>query len=515
MHPSHHARTRPHSIAFVMAGSGVSMSYGELDRRANQVAQLLRTGGVARGDCVAIFLENVPAYFEIMWGCQRAGVYAVPISAKLLTDELAYILADSGSRILFYSASLSSVARAAAGASPGLTAIAVEAEGGDYEALRETMPCVPIADPSSGAQMLYSSGTTGRPKGIRPPLPETAVDAPTSMMNHASIRYGMDAETVYLSPAPLYHAAPLRWSMAVQGLGGTVVVMERFGAEDILALIERHQVTHGQFVPTHFSRLLALPDDVRSRYSLASLRAAVHAAAPCPVHVKEAMIAWWGPIIHEYYAGSESNGITVASPGEWLAHKGTVGKAFGCEVHICDDDGNLLPVGSEGTIYFAGGASFEYHNDPEKTAESRNSRGWTTMGDVGRLDEDGFLYLTDRKSFMIISGGVNIYPQEIENLLLAHPRVADAAVVGAPHDDLGEVVVAVIQPREWEGTDASFAGELHAYLRERLSHVKAPKRIDFMRELPRLPTGKLMKRLLQDSYRGANDVLAAEIVSGG
>ena len=508
MHPCHHARTTPEKPAIIFA-NGTQITYAELDARSNQVAHLLRRAGVARGDAVAVYLENEPAYFEILWGCQRVGAYAVPISARLVADELSYIVQDCGAKLLFASATLESIARDAVSA---LNGVALLATGAAYEAARDVMARTPVADEVAGAEMVYSSGTTGRPKGIRPALPAGAIDAPTRMTALARSRYGMDEDTVYLSPAPLYHAAPLRWAMTVHRLGGTVVVMEKFEAEAVLKLIEAHRVTHAQFVPTHFSRLLALPAEVRARYDAGSLRAVVHAAAPCSREVKLAMMAWWGPILYEYYAGSEGNGVTVASPDDWLRHPGTVGRGVGCEVKICGEDGEPLPQGAEGVVYFAGGMPFEYHNDPEKTAASRNRHGWSTLGDVGRLDEDGFLYLTDRKNFMIISGGVNIYPQEIENVLLSHPQVVDAAVVAAPHSDLGEQVTAVIQPVNWSMAGAALAAALRVYLRERISPVKVPRQIDFMEELPRLPTGKLMKRYLRDAYFGANDAVAAQIV---
>jgi long-chain acyl-CoA synthetase len=314
--------------------------------------------------------------------------------------------------------------------------------------------------------------------------------------------YGWTPDSIYLSPAPLYHAAPLGWSMAVQALGGTVVLMERFDPEDSLRLIEQHKVTTAQWVPTHFVRMLKLPEGVRAKYDVSSLKQVFHAAAPCPVPIKEQMIAWWGPIISEYYAGTEGNGFTAINSAEWLAHKGSVGKSLTAELKICDEDGEPLPPRSEGVVYFANGGQFEYHNDPKKTAESRNKHGWTTLGDVGWVDEEGFLYLTDRKSFMIISGGVNIYPQEIENLLITHPKVADVAVVGGPHEEMGEEVIAVIQPADWAEAGEALAAELNAFARANLSHVKTPRKIDFMEELPRHQTGKLYKRLIRDAYWG-------------
>jgi len=398
------------------------------------------------------------------------------------------------------------VAIAAAASIPGVALFMVGGEGGPYrsfEAARAAFPTTPIPDESAGGAMLYSSGTTGRPKGVkRAHVPDAPIDGPNPLAGLGQALYGWNPDSIYLSPAPLYHAAPLGWSMAVQAMGGTVVMMERFDAEDALRFIEQHRVTTAQWVPTHFVRMLKLPPEVRARYDVSSLVGVFHAAAPCPVPVKEQMIAWWGPIIHEYYAGTEGNGICVINSHEWLAHKGSVGRGLTAQVRICDEDGEPLPPRTEGLVYFEGGGQFEYHGDPAKTAEARNKHGWTTLGDVGWLDEEGFLYLTDRKSFMIISGGVNIYPQEIENLLITHPRVADAAVVGAPDEEMGEKVVAVIQPIEWDADHEALRNELMAYARQNLSHVKAPRVIDFMQELPRHPTGKLYKRLIRDAYWG-------------
>ena len=326
------------------------------------------------------------------------------------------------------------------------------------------------------------------------------IDAPNGLVTLGQALYGWTPDSVYLSPAPLYHAAPLGWSMAMQATGGAVVVMERFDAEDALRLIGQYKVTTAQWVPTHFVRMLKLPPEVRARYDVSSLKQVFHAAAPCPAPVKEQMIDWWGPIISEYYAGTEGNGFTAINAQEWLAHKGSVGRGLNAAVRICDENGDPLPPRSEGVVFFEGGRQFEYHNDPGKTAESRNRHGWTTLGDVGWVDEEGYLYLTDRKSFMIISGGVNIYPQEIENLLITHPKVADVAVVGAPHEEMGEQVVAVFQPADWADAGDDLAAELSAFARANLNHVKSPRRIDFMAELPRHATGKLYKRLIRDAY---------------
>jgi acyl-CoA synthetase (AMP-forming)/AMP-acid ligase II len=293
--------------------------------------------------------------------------------------------------------------------------------------------------------------------------------------------------------------------MAMQRLGATVVVMEKFDPEAALRYIEQYKITNSQWVPTHFVRMLKLPEEVRTRYDLSSLRVAVHAAAPCPVPIKEAMINWWGPVIIEYYAGTEGNGMTVVGSDDWMAHKGTVGRPLLGIVHICDESGDEVPPRTEGAVFFESENRFSYHNDPDKTRDATNKHGWTTLGDVGWVDEEGFLYLTDRKSFMIISGGVNIYPQEIENLLVSHPKVADAAVIGAPDEDLGEKVVAVVQPLDMTQAGDALADELREFLRQSLSGVKMPKQIDFREELPRHATGKLYKRLLRDEYWGKTD----------
>jgi acyl-CoA synthetase (AMP-forming)/AMP-acid ligase II len=349
--------------------------------------------------------------------------------------------------------------------------------------------------------MLYSSGTTGRPKGVKFPLPEGGIDHRTPLMTMGATLYGMGPDMAYLSTSPLYHAAPLRWAMTVHRLGGTVIVMERFDAEAALALIERYRITHATFVPTHFIRMLKLPAEVRERYDTRSLRAVVHAAAPCPVPVKRAMIEWWGPIVHEYYSGTESCGITAIGPEEWLEKPGSVGRAVLGALRITDDEGHLLAVGEEGNVCFADGPRFEYHNDPEKTARAYDRNGWATLGDIGRIDEEGYLFLTDRKSFMIISGGVNIYPQEIENCLATHPKVADVAVIGVPDEEMGECVVAVVQPAPGIVPDDALREELRGFVRAALGGVKTPRRFDFRAELPREPTGKLMKRKLVDEYR--------------
>ncbi len=505
MHPHIHARTAPDRAAYIMAGSGESVTYRQLDERSNQGAHLFRSLGLVAGDVIAIFMDNHPRYFEIAWAAQRAGLYYTCISSKLTAGEVAYIAHDCAAKVLIASPGVGGVADELPGLLPGVTLFMVgeaQAPYAGFEAARDGFPTTPIADQTAGSDMLYSSGTTGRPKGIKPPLTGGAIDDTPGLGGMAQALFGFPPECVYLSPAPLYHAAPLRWTMGVHRLGGTVVVMETFDPERALALIERYKINVGQFVPTHFVRMLKLPEAVRAKYDVSSMVSAVHAAAPCPVPVKEQMIAWWGPVIYEYYAGTEGNGFCFITPAEWLAHRGSVGRAVIGELRICDDDGEALPPRSEGTVHFANGPPLSYHNAPEKVREGTNKYGWTTLGDVGWMDEEGFLYLTDRKSFMIISGGVNIYPQELENVLIGHPKVADAAVVGGPHEEMGEQVIAVIQPMDWADAGDDLRAELMAYARAQLSHVKAPRVIDFMAELPRHPTGKLYKRLIRDAYWG-------------
>lgn len=504
MHPCHHAARTPDKPAWIMASTGETVTYGQLEERSNRAAQLFRSRGLAAGDHIAIFLENHPRFFEICWAAQRSGLIYTAISSRLTAAEVDYIVGDCGAKLFVTSHGLAATARELAplmaGARHRFMLDGIEPGYESWEAAIEAQPARRIADETGGHDMLYSSGTTGRPKGVMPALEPQAIDAVNPLLDISRKLYGIDADTIYLSPAPLYHAAPLRFNMSVMRLGGTCVIMEHFDAEAYLALIPKHRVTHSQLVPTMFVRFLKLPDEVRTRHDLSSLRCAIHAAAPCPVPVKEKMIAWWGPVLWEYYAGTEGNGLTMCNSTEWLKKKGTVGKAIVGKLRICDESGAELPSGESGTVYFADGRPFSYHNDQRKTAESRHPKGWTTLGDVGYVDADGYLFLTDRKAFMIISGGVNIYPQEAENLLVDHPRVMDCAVFGVPNDDFGEEVKAVVQPRDMAEAGPALAEELMAWCRQHLSPIKCPRSIDFEAELPRHPTGKLYKRLLRDRY---------------
>ncbi len=504
MHPYVHAQRAPAKPAVIMADGGV-VTYRELDERSNQVARLFRDHGLRPGDRVAFLLENHPRYFELCWGAQRSGIIYVCLSTRLNAADAAYIVKDSGARLLVASRAQAGVAAELArlpdlkaclmtdGALPGFT---------PYESTLAAYPGWPIEDEVTGGDMLYSSGTTGRPKGVFAPPASPRIEVPTALASMCEALFQFGPDTRYLSPAPLYHAAPLRYSLTVQALGGTCVVMDHFDPEQYLRLVAAHRITHTQLVPTMFSRMLKLPPDVREAIDVSSLRFAIHAAAPCPVPVKEQMIAWWGPVIWEYYAGTEGNGVTTVGPQDWLQRKGTVGRASIGELRICDHDGTLLPPGEAGTIYFAEGRPFAYHNDPDRTAETRHPvhADWTTIGDVGYVDGDGYLFLTDRKANMIISGGVNIYPQEAENLLMTHPRVMDVAVIGVPNEDFGEEVKAVVQPMDMREAGPELAEELIAFCRASLSGIKCPRSVDFQAELPRLPTGKLLKRLLRDRY---------------
>ena len=362
------------------------------------------------------------------------------------------------------------------------------------------LPATPPPDETEGVAMIYSSGTTGRPKGVRHPLSNAEYGHGTAADHVVGERYPFGPDTVYLSPAPLYHAAPIMWSMVAQRRGGTAVIMESFDAEVALQSIERYRVTLAQFVPTMFIRMLRLDPRVRDRYDLSSLRMAVHAAAPCPVWAKEQMLAWWGPIIWEYL-GASDGGYVEIGPEEWLAHKGSVGRPLDTmPVHILGDDAAELGAGEVGTIYFEGASPVEYHNDPGKTSASYSPQGWRTVGDVGYLDSDGYLHLTDRKANVIISGGVNIYPQAVEDALSGHPAVFDVAVVGVPNDEFGEEVRAIVQPADGYRGAPGLEAELIAYCRARLGHFQCPRSVDFESELPRLPSGKLLKRLLKDRY---------------
>jgi long-chain acyl-CoA synthetase len=500
-HPSGFAASAPERPAVVMGGTGAALTYAELDSRSNRVAQLIRRHGLGVGSHIALLLENRIEFLEGLWGGMRSGAYVTPINWHLNPAEVAYIVNDCGASLLVGSAALLQALEDEALAVPLEQRFAV---GGpvpgvpDYEAALAACPPEPIADQCEGTFMLYSSGTTGRPKGIKPPTIGGELGAPNVFSMLMSGLFGFDETAVYLCPAPLYHAAPAGWTSGVHRLGGTAVIMERFDPVETLELIERHRVTHVQFVPTHMVRLLKLSETERSRHDLSSLRYVIHAAAPCPPDVKRAFIEWLGPVVHEYYSGSEGVGFCAIGPEEWLAHPGSVGKSLLGPVHVVDDEGNEVGPNVEGQIWFEPQGRFEYHGDPEKTASAFNDRGWGSLGDMGWVDEEGYLYLTDRVSNMIISGGVNIY---IEDVLIGHDAVDDVAVIGVPHRDMGEAVRAVVQPAGPVADEHALEHELIAFCQQRLSKFKCPTSVVFVESLPRLPTGKLAKRLLDERVR--------------
>ena len=507
MYPGSHAASAPNRPAVVMAGSGKAVTYRELDDNSARLASALHILGLRAGDVIALISDNSPEAFEVYWAALRSGLYITAVNWHLAPEEAAYILRDSGARVVIVSAGVRAVAEPVLPLVPEVRHwYAFGGQVAGYQSYSELLASAGprLTDQPRGSEMLYSSGTTGRPKGIKPRLVPGQVDEPGDpLVALLASAFKITKDDVYLSPAPIYHTAPLKWCASVQALGGTVVLMERFDAEEALAAIERFRVTVTQMVPTMFVRMLQMPEETRTAYDVSSLQLAVHAAAPCPPDVKDAMISWWGPILTEYYGATEQHGTTVITTGEWQAKRGSVGKAAMGVLHICDDDGNELPAGEVGTIYFERDvAPFEYHNDPEKTTASRHPAhdNWCTVGDVGYLDEDAYLFLTDRKGFMIISGGVNIYPQEIENVLTLHPKIFDVAVIGVPDAEMGEQVKAVVELRDGVTPSDELAAEIIAYVRDRIAHYKAPKSVDFVNELPRSATGKLVKRVLINHY---------------
>ena len=506
MYPAIHAASVPDKPAVIMARSGEVITYGVLDERSIRLARVWQEAGLSRGDHVAIFMENHARFFEVVWAALRSGLYITTINSYLTAPEVAYILSDSGSRSLVTSPSKAGIAVDALREATGIELpLLVDEDRAGFERYEDRIAAV-TADPldaePAGELMLYSSGTTGRPKGIERPLRDVSVAEGMATSALLGGVFGFTSDSVYLSPAPLYHSAPIGFTTGVQSLGGTVVVMERYDPLDALRLIEEHRVTCSQWVPTMFVRMLKVSEEERTRHDLSSHQIAVHAAAPCPVTVKQQMMDWWGPILWEYYAGTELNGFCLATPDDWLAHPGTVGKPLIGDLHILDEDGIELEPYEPGTIYFGGGSPYVYHNDPDKTrsVQDPKGRGWTTLGDVGYVDDEGWLYLTDRKAFMIISGGVNIYPQETENALITHPAVEDVAVFGVPNEEMGEEVKAVVQLLDPSKAGPEMERELVEFCRERLAHYKCPRTIDFEAELPRLPTGKLYKQKLRDRY---------------
>lgn len=513
MYPGHWSTVCPDKAAAIHAVSGASVSYKELDDRSNQLAQLMYAQGLRKGDHVAIFMDNDLHYFDVIWATLRSGLYLTTVNQYLTAEEAGYIIDNSESQVVV---SIDRMAGVAEHLKPHcvnvkrwLMAGSVSEGWEDYDTAIASYPAQKLTEEPAGTFMLYSSGTTGRPKGILRTMEDLEVSDPSrSLGAMQSKNWGFDEDTIYLSPAPMYHSAPIGFCTATQALGGTVVMMPKFSAIDALKAIEDYKITHSQWVPTMFSRMLKMDESDRTRYDLSSHKVAIHAAAPCPRKVKQQMFDWWGPIIYEYYGGTELNGFTHVTPEAWLNRPGTVGQSILGIIHICDEDGRELPSGESGLVYFElPQVPFKYLKDDAKTKSSRHPQhdNWSALGDIGYLDDENYLFLTDRATFMIISGGVNIYPQEIEDAMIMHPKVADVAVVGVPNEEMGEEVKAVVQAAEGIEPNAALGEELMTYVRDHIAHYMCPRSIDFEAELPRLPTGKLYKRLLKDRYWGKKD----------
>jgi acyl-CoA synthetase (AMP-forming)/AMP-acid ligase II len=508
--PAIYVATHPERPA-VVTTKGRVVTFGELEERSCRLAQALYAHGLREGDHVAVLMLNDDRTHEVAFGLQRSGLYYTMVNTHLTAEEAAYIVNDCGAHTVISSAGLNALSANMIPHTPAVD-LRLVVDGGSgaplpdshtsYDNFLATHPGTPLEDEREGFSMLYSSGTTGHPKGVRRALTHDAFGTSATLVPMLSRIMDFKEGDVYLSPAPLYHSAPLVWSMTVHRMGGTVVVMDKFDPTRCLELIEEHKVTHAQFVPTMFVRMLKLSDEERAAHDVSSLRSVVHAAAPCAPEVKRRMIEWWGPIIHEYYSGTEGLGMTWITSQEALTHPGSVGRAVWGEAHVLGEDGEEVPAGTDGVVYFSSRArvTFEYNGDPEKTRQSFNDKVWATLWDVGHLDDEGYLYLTDRKQFMIVSGGVNIYPQEIEAVLVLHPAVADVAVFGVPEPEMGEEVKAVVQPAPGFTAGPELADEILAFCRDHLSHYKCPRTVDFVDQLPRGENGKLYKKPLRDAY---------------
>ena len=502
------AEKDPGRLALLLTSDGSRLTFAEFEQETNRVAQLLRREGLVEGDRIALVMMNNLEMLLVQAAAERTGLYHVPINWHLTPAEIAWIIADSGARFVFTQAARFDSMIEVEPLCPDVEKwimVDAPAEPGpfvDFATVLDGLPTAPIPDERTGRSLPYSSGTTGKPKGIVRTLPGTDPSEPVPIQAVASHVYRFRDEMVFLEPAPMYHAAVHSHISAALRMGGSSIIMDRFDGEMFLQLVEEHRVTHTAVVPTMFSRLLQLPDEVRLKYDVSSLEAVVHGAAPCPPHVKRQMIDWMGPILFENFGSSEGNGSTFVSSEEWLERPGTVGKPIFGEPVILDADGNPVPTGTPGQIWWRGPTDFEYLNDPGKTSETIVDRDgpMSTVGDVGYLDEDGYLYPTDRVSFTILRGGVNVYPQEIENALVEHPAIADLAVFGIPDEDLGEVVQAMVELRPGYEASPRLEAELIEFCRARIAPFKCPAAVDFVAELPRLETGKVQKKVLRERY---------------
>lgn len=504
-HPWEHLAANADKPSVIIADTGETLTYGQLMSHANQCAHLLKALGCAGGDTIALLSENNATYAELCWAAKNSGLYYACVSSHLNVDDATYVVANSDAKILIASHGYLEMARAIVDQLQGRVRLLVFGGLADpaesYEQLRDLQPDTRPENSRRGASMLYSSGTTGRPKGIRTPLIDVPPTVPPVRHQLLVETFSLLADSVFINPGPFYHAAPLRIMMALHRIGGTAIGFRKFDTETVLRAIERYGATHGFFVPTMFTRMLRLPDSVLNSVNVSTMRCAIHGAAPCTVQTKEAMMAWWGPVLYELYGGTEGCGHTFISPQEWLRKKGSVGKAArGCTIRIVDDRRRPLPPNQVGNIYMGNGRRFDYYKDAEKTADAHDADGLATMGDIGYVDEDGYLFLTDRQAHMIISGGVNIYPQEAENVLSTHPAIADVAVIGIPHPDFGEEVKAVVQPKVPIDDPGPLAADIIAYCRARLSTYKCPRSVDFVSELPRNEAGKLLKQVVKQRY---------------
>ena len=509
MHPRIFASTHADKPAMIMEETGQTLTYGQLEPIANQGAQFIRSQGIKNGDIIALWATNSIKFIEIYWAAQRAGIYVCLLPTHLSADDAAYIIDNCGAKLLIVSSEIKA-AKAFLDTQPSQlkNLKSIFSINGELKHIKpwaeqvKFMPITPIEDEEAGFHLIYSSGTTGRPKGVKLPLIGGDVMEDTIWAKRYEEIYNLTDKSVFLACAPLYHSAPILFVTNTMRRGATIIIMKKFDSEGTLKAIEKHKVTMSQMVPTMFIRMLRLPEDTRHAYDVSSLEHVVHAAAPCPIEIKYQMMDWFGDIIDEYYAGSESIGATTITSAEWRERPGSVGRAKNCSLHICDKEGNELPAGETGMVYFAGGHDFEYLGEPEKTKKARNPKNskLATLGDIGHVDDAGYLFLTDRKNFVIISGGVNIYPQETENLIIQHPKVADVAVIGVPNAEMGEEMKAVIEPLNWRDAGEDFAEEIIAYCRSKLGPIKCPKSVDFDKKLPRQDNGKLFKRLVRKRY---------------